>query len=161
MHTDNAGELTLFQERLKHFQAADKNSIHEEAEAEISEVPPSEQKSPNKTSSVQSDSEECAVWVPSDLDSDDAELETVNEEEPDSSEKMEETSSLHDVAEKMIISHQSSSQSSKKGGKRKRVAQSRVLATVKKQKLVIHKPLKISRTKNYTLCSCVGVEDEI
>ena len=130
--------MTLFQERLKRFQAA------EEAEAEISEVPPSEQKSPDRTSSVQNDSEECAVWVPSDLDSDEAEPE-VNKEEPDNSEKMEEISSLHDVAEEMIISHQSSSQSSKKGGKRKRVAQSRASATVKKQKLVIPKPLKILR----------------
>ena len=136
MRADNAGELTLFQERLKRFQAADKNSIHEESEAEISEMPPSEQTSPDRTSPVQSDSEECAVWVPSDLDSDEAELE-VNEEEADSSQRMKETSAVHDVAEETIISHQSNS-SSKKERKRKRASQPRASAMVKKRKLVIH-----------------------
>ena len=103
----------------------DKTLIHEEA-AETH----SEQQSPERTSSVQNDSE-CAFWVPSDLDSDEAEQ--VNKEEDDSS-QVEERSN-HDVAEEK--SHQSSSLSSKKGRKRKKLAQA--LASAKKQKLVIDK----------------------
>ena len=106
----------------------DRTSIREEA-AET----PSEQQSPERTSAVQNDSE-CAFWVPSDLDSDEAEQ--VNEEEADTCSSQVEEKSTHDVAEDK--SHQSSSQpSSKKGRKRKRLAQA--LATVKKQKLVINK----------------------
>ena len=154
MCADNAGELTLFQERLKRFQVADKNSIHEEAEAETSEMPPSEQISLDRTSPVENDAEECAVWVPSDLDSDEAELE-VNEEEADSSQRMEETSAVHDVAEEMIISHQSNSPSSKKERKRKRASQPRVSAMVKKRKLVIHTNPKKNNKKLMRCVSCV------
>ena len=155
MCADNAGELTLFQERLKRFQVADKNSIHEEAEAETSEMPPSEQISPDRTSPVQSDSEECAVWLPSDLDSDEAELE-VNEEEADSSQRMEETSAVHDVAEEiMIVSHQSNSPSSKKERKRKRASQPRVSAMVKKRKLVIHTNPKKQQKFNALCFLCI------
>ena len=103
----------------------DKTLIHDE----VAETP-SEQQSPapERTSSVRNDSE-CAFWVPSNLDSDEAEQ--VNEKEDDSS-QVEERSN-HDVPEEKSRC----SLSSKKGRKRKRPAQA--LATGKKQKLVINK----------------------
>ena len=93
VHADNAGELTLFQERLKHSQAVDTSPIHEEAEM------PSEQQSPDTTSSVQNDSE-CAFWVPSDLDSDEAEQ--MKEEESGS--QVREESSDHNMVEEIYQS---------------------------------------------------------
>ena len=115
----------MFEERLKRSQAVEETLINEE-EAEM----PSEQLTlaPNRTSSEQGDSES-AVWVPSDLDSDEGELE-MNEEEAGSS-LVQEKTTPHDAAEE---TKQNDSLSSKKGRKRKRLA--RVSAMVKKQKLV-------------------------
>ena len=100
----------------------DTNPSHE-GEAEM----PSEQETMSSDRTSPQNDSEGAFWVPSDLDSDEAEQ--MNKEESGS---QVDQRSDHDVVEEKS---QSSLLSSKKGRKRKRLAQA--VAAVKKQKLVI------------------------